>query len=69
MAAGLAEPFAAFLLEDAKFGTAGFPVHDAEDSRVGDKGRPREDLARVLFDKQHLVEVELGPVLASGASP
>src|SRR5215213_2873906 len=56
MAAGLAEALAALLLEHANLGAARLAVDDTDHLRVGNKWRPGEHLAAVLFEKEHLLE-------------
>src|SRR5215204_1032607 len=56
MAAGLAEALAALLLEHADFRAARLAVDDPDHFGIGDKRRPGEHLAAVLFEKEHLLE-------------
>src|SRR6187399_2911464 len=67
MSTGLAEALAALLLEHAQLRAARLAIDDAHDFRVGDKGRSGDDIARVLFDEQHLIERECRAVLAGCA--
>src|SRR6185436_4273450 len=67
MPARLAEALAALLLEHTDLRSARLAIDHAHDLRVGDEGRAGDDVTRVLFDEQHLVERESGPVLAGGA--
>ena len=67
MSARLAESLAALLLEHADLGTARLAVHHAEHLRVRDEGRAGDDISRVLFDQQHLLELERRTLLAGHA--
>src|SRR5688572_14726164 len=67
MSPGLAEALPALLLEHAQLRTARLAIDNAYDFRVGDKGRSSDDVARVFFDEQHLIEREGGAVLAGCA--
>src|SRR4030095_2096365 len=67
MSPGLAEALPALLLEHAQLRAARLAIDDAHDFRVGDKGRSGDDVARALFDEQHLIEREGGAVLAGCA--
>src|SRR5687767_13891551 len=64
VAARLAESLAALLLEHAELGAARLAIHDAEHFRVGDKRRAGDDVSGVLFDQEHLLEIELRALLA-----
>src|SRR5678815_2197423 len=63
----LPESLAALLLEHANLGTARLTIHYAEHLRVGDKWRARDDVAGVLFNQQHLLELELRALLTGHA--
>src|SRR5687768_427022 len=64
VAARLAEALAALLLEHAQLGTARLAVHHAEHGGVGDERRAGDDVSSVLFDQEHLLELEFRALLA-----
>src|SRR4051812_45018760 len=59
VAARLAEPLAALLLEDDDLGAAGLAVDNADNPGVRDERCPGEHLAAVLLEEEHLVERDL----------
>src|SRR4051812_589721 len=67
MTAGLAEALPALLLEHPQLGTGGFTAAPAGAFGVGEKRRPRHDVAGVPAHEQHLVEGHFRPVLARPA--
>ena len=63
----LRNPLRRFFLNTRSFGPARLAVDHADHLRVGDERRAGDDVARVLFDEQHLVERELRARLAGRA--
>src|SRR5471030_572534 len=56
VAVGPAHALTALLLEHADFRPARLALDDADDLRVGDIRRARQDLAAVFFDQQYLAD-------------